>query len=172
MQITIERPRHGWLPVSLDISNQQFEFRASSVVNDPPSEFLTVALWIVAPEQPLSDVSPNTNPPSADEDTRGVHFWLEPAWHTLLVQRLDNRTDVRLTFYQNHDGGLFVGPDDFRTSERTLFDRCSVYSFAHMIYAMLASIRHETDSELSTRDWHPSSDLHLQQLANLLPRAL
>jgi hypothetical protein len=47
----------------------------------------------------------------------------ERAWHSLLIQTLDNSTYDRLTFSENHDGGSIIDPDDFRTSTRTLFAR-------------------------------------------------
>jgi hypothetical protein len=172
MDLKLDIPHYGWLPLSITIFERQYQFGASNVVNDPLSEFLAVALWLVAPHEPLPDIGPNLNPPFTDDDVRGVHFWLEPVWHTLLVQRLQNRTHVRLLFHEDHEGGLFVGPDDFRYSELTLFDRISVSRFVHMISTSLASIRNNMSTQLYDRHWrHPFSDAHLRILATHLPPA-
>ncbi len=106
-----------------------------------------VALWLVAPGEPLPIVPPYLNQPFTDDDTRGVHFWLEPIWHTLLVQRLPNTDDVRLIFYEEHMGGLCVCPDDFRFSKQTLFDRVSVSRFVNLIYTSFVSVRNQMDLE-------------------------
>jgi len=169
MDLKLDHPRHGWLPVSLTISGKLCQFRASNVVNDPLSKFLAVALWLAAPDEPLPEIPSSLNPPFTETDVRCIHFWLEPVWHTLLVQRLPTR--VRLVFYEDHPGALSVGPHDLRGSARTLFDRTSVSQFATTLYTSLASIRHGMAPALYDQHWgRPFSEAHLKSLATSLQR--
>jgi hypothetical protein len=169
MNLAIAPPHHGWLPVTLEVDARQFSFGASNVVNDPASELLAAALWLAAPDNPLPPVNHNVNPPYVDDDVRGVHFWLEPVWHTLLIQRLDNGTDARFVFYDNHDGGLIIGPDNFRTSKQTLFDRLPISEFCIAVHQSLTDIADKMAPALYDRHWgRPFSQSHLVRLGAVL----
>lgn len=119
MQLAIGRPVSGWLPVSISIGGHSSSFLASGFVNDPLTEFIAPALWCLDTGYPMPVIEPWMNPPHSEFDARGIHFWLEPAWHSLLLLKVKGSDDIRLRFYVNHTGGLFVDEDDFRTSIKT-----------------------------------------------------
>lgn len=141
------------LTVSIQIADRHYRFWASNVVNDPLSELLMAAIWLVDPALPLPDLPARLNPPIADDDTRSVHFWREPAWHTLAIQKLDNATDVRFLFYEDHEGSLSVTPDDLRYSVHTAFDQSTIVEFARQVYRETQSLLLKTPLAVQERCW-------------------
>lgn len=156
MQLAIGCPRNGWLPVVLSIAGESDEFRASAVLNDPLTEFVTAALWCLDTEYQMPSDEAGLNPPHSWPEERGIHFWLEPEWHTLLLLKVKGSEDIRLRFYVNHQGGFQVDENDFRTSTRTIFGSESAIAFARVVYAAVSESLHantQAYEDANKRHW-------------------
>jgi hypothetical protein len=68
IELSLEEPRHGWVPVRLSLAAQLFEFEASDVLNNPVQE--------------LADAIRKITQGEAAE----VIFWLEPATYYLQIR--------------------------------------------------------------------------------------
>jgi len=144
------------LPVSLSIGDESFQFRASSVLNDPLMEFVTAALWCLDSGYEIPNPDYGVNPPYALPYERGIHFWLEPEWHSLLLLRVKNSDDIQHRFYENHRGGFGVGENEFMTSTRTICGSETAISFASAVHtAVTESLKSDPGAyENPKKNWH------------------
>ena len=169
MQLAIGLPKSGWLPISISIEGQCFNFKASNVVNDPLSEFLAAAVWCLDADHQMPPVAQGCNSPCFSHKTRGVHFWMEPEWHTLLIHKQDVLNAIRLTFYVHHEGGLDVDDDDFRTSTKTYFESLTPIVFAHTVWLAISDAFNSDGIQRFKSDWgRPFSHDLLSDLAALV----
>jgi hypothetical protein len=138
MRLEIGCPKAGWLPVSLSIADQWFEFQASNVANDPLTELVMAAVWCLDDDSQLPSLALHLNRPYTEPDLRGVHFWSERAWHSLLTVKADVPNKVGLRFYENHHGGPSLDQIDFRTSTTAVFESLSAAEFAGNVYSSVS----------------------------------
>lgn len=140
MELAIGTPQHGWLPVSLTAGSLHHEFNASNVLNDPFAEFLAAAVWAIDADYSFPVLPPNINQPVVTEDSRCVHLWLEPTWHTLGLKRLPDSVELHATLSLNTHSVLRVQEEDLRNSEATYFDRISAERFAALVQNAVQSL--------------------------------
>lgn len=157
MEIVLGCPRNirSMLPLSISISGKCYRFYASRVLSDPLDELLAAAIWCLDCEYPFPPVDQYRNPPHSRVDARGCHFWREPAWHTLLLIRLQTSDKIGLRFYANHDGGLQVDEDDFRTSTELVIESLRAIEFAREVHRAITDIRRSSVGEFDKLCWFP-----------------
>lgn len=83
--ITFGQPTHGWLPTEIRIGNEVVSFAASNVLNDPVRELATGARSLL--EGATTTVS---------------RWWLEPLWHTLILERETDSESLCIQLYCDH----------------------------------------------------------------------
>lgn len=83
--ISFGTPRHGWLPTEIRIADEVISFAASNVLNDPVTELALGTRSLL--NGPTTAVS---------------RWWLEPAWHTLILEREPDSDQVCIQLYCDH----------------------------------------------------------------------
>lgn len=90
LKITLDTPRHGWLPVGIKLGNYQLLANASNVFNDPISELIELAIFVK----------------KGGSSFRRVCLWLEPAGYAIDV-KLSGHQRLLITILFDQD---FIPP--------------------------------------------------------------
>ena len=88
LHLTFGEPKHGWLPVQIDLGNERCEFAASNVLNDPVHELALAALHVLRYSE-LAVVS----------------WWLESEWSSLVLEPRLAGESVLVSFREHHTDG-------------------------------------------------------------------
>jgi len=140
-------PKHGWLPVELQLNSERFEFEASDVLNDPVNEIANAGVQLLSGSSCVT-----------------TNWWLEPSWHTLKLNTQTNNSSMTITFGyladENH-----CNPE---SEHRITLD---VRDFCRVVLRSLYSLRESVDVDEYASDsgWgKPFPDDKLESLHNLL----
>lgn len=81
-------PKHGWLPVRIELGDERYEFTASNVLNDPVYDLAVRGLHILR-----------------YSEAAVVSWWLEPEWNTLVFEPTFDGESLLVSFYEHHTEG-------------------------------------------------------------------
>ena len=163
MQLSIESPRNGWLPVTIGMNETQFQFNASNVSEDVVSSLISVAGWLSENDLQSETV---TGP-----IRRTVHFFCEPIWNSLAFDRVSGSASIAVSYFHEHESAsaLKASQDDLLLLTPLRFGQYHRVELRESISHAISEMFHRTPLFDYYENWgHPLTQETFTVLRRLL----